>query len=76
MRIQSLLKNTLFYLVLPYFAAISLTACTQGRMLAASFRSTDHFIPLASDKRVLYEPGSEQYALEIAKALAGRGTYR
>ncbi len=35
-------------------------------MVVASLRSTDHFTPLASDKRVLYEPGAETFANEIA----------
>ena len=46
-----------------------LPACSQSRAIIASFRSTDDFIPLSSDKRVLYEPGAETYASEIVLLL-------
>lgn len=39
-----------------------LPACSSARSLVATFRSTDAFVALGSDPRILYEPGAEALA--------------
>jgi len=48
---------------------LPLAACSSMRSLTATFRSTDHFLTLESDTRVLYEPGAETYARELTPLL-------
>jgi hypothetical protein len=62
------LKVPFGYFIL-FTVCMLLTACNQGRMLIASFRSTDNFIPLAADKRIFCEPGAADYGNEIARVL-------
>jgi hypothetical protein len=64
------IRSLTFYFIV-FLLSLLLAACTQGRVVAASLRSTGHFVPLVSDKRVLYEPGAEAYAKEIALLLPG-----
>jgi hypothetical protein len=47
----------------------NLSACGLAQRGVAALRSTDHFVPLQSDRRVLYEPGSEDLAQEVAGVL-------
>ena len=46
-----------------------LSACSSARSLAASFRSTKHFVPLVADDRILFEPGAEAFIQEIPALL-------
>jgi hypothetical protein len=48
------------------FLSITLTSCGQ---IGAFFRSTDHFIALESDNRVLYETDALDIALQVAQNL-------
>lgn len=45
------------------------SGCTLTRSAISSLRSTDHFVPLETDKRVLYEPGAEAFAEQMAELL-------
>ena len=48
----------------------SLTGCcTVIKSAICSFKSTKYFVPLASDNRVIYEPGAEAFAEQMAKLL-------
>jgi hypothetical protein len=48
---------------------LSLSACTTTRSLIAALHSTDHFLSLAPDSRILYEAGAEVNARAIAPLL-------
>jgi hypothetical protein len=63
------MNKTSISLIIVFLISTLLSACSQSRAIIASFRSTDDFIPLSSDKRVLYEPGAETHASEIALLL-------
>jgi len=56
-------------IILVAILVLSLSACSATRSLIASFQSTDHFLTLASDPRVLYEPGAEANARDIVPLL-------
>jgi hypothetical protein len=45
------------------------SGCSVTRSAISSLRSTDHFIPLKTDKSVLYEPGAEAFAEHMAELL-------
>ena len=64
-------KN-LNHLLYVFFIACFLLAssgCSVTRIAISSLRSTDHFVPLETDKRVLYEPGAEAFAEHMAELL-------
>lgn len=48
---------------------ISFASCTPIKAAIAMKKSTEHFIPLKQDSRVLYEKGSEEFAAQISKQL-------
>ena len=52
-------------IILLAMLVLPLSACSATRSLIASFRSTDHFLTLESDARILYEPGAEANARDI-----------
>lgn len=43
--------------------------CTVVKSTICSLRSTDHFISLETDSRVVYEPGAEDFAQQMAHLL-------
>lgn len=43
--------------------------CTVVRTSFHALKSTDHFLPLGADSRVLYEPGAEDFAEQLAESL-------
>ena len=51
------------------FFLLASSGCTVTRSAISSLRSTDHFVPLETDKRVLYEPGAEAFAEKMAELL-------
>jgi len=55
--------------VLPLVAAIALSGCASAPTLQATLKPTDQFIALESDARVLFEPGAQNYAQEVARLL-------
>jgi len=61
-RINVISMNALIIL----FLTISLTSCGQ---LGAFFKSTDHFIELESDKRILYETDALDIALQVEQSV-------
>jgi hypothetical protein len=46
-----------------------LCGCTVARSALCRLKSTDHFLPLETDSRVLYEPGAEDFAAQLAQSL-------
>jgi hypothetical protein len=59
------LLNIIFILVF----LLTSSSCTVTRSAISSLRSTDHFVPLEADPRVLYEPGAEAFAEQMAELL-------
>ena len=60
---------TAIRIILVAVLVLSLSACTTTRSLIASFHSTDHFLNLTPDSRILYEAGAEANAREIVPLL-------
>lgn len=56
---------------LAVLAILSVSSCGSAGTLVATLRSTRHFVPLASDGRVLHEPGAEGHAERIPPLLPG-----
>jgi len=62
--------------------AFSISACTAAKAVIAINKSTDHFIVLENDDRILYEKGAEKFAeivankLDAAVASVEKGQYR
>jgi len=52
------------------YIALSLSGCTIINAVIAMNKSTDHFIPLEADSRVVYETGAESVAKTVAGKLA------
>jgi hypothetical protein len=50
------------YIALLFFTAVFFTGCVAMQIVSAHFASTDHFVTLASDNRIKYEPGAEKFA--------------
>lgn len=48
----------------------SLAGCSSARYLAAATRSTDHFLPLYTEPRLLVEPGGAAFATAVAPHVA------
>ncbi len=46
-----------------------LSGCAAMQIVSAHFASTDHFIALAADNRIKYEPGAENFAALVSLAL-------
>ncbi|MGA2193428.1 MAG: hypothetical protein ABSG42_08660 [Nitrospirota bacterium] len=65
-----------------FFLLATLSNCIAIRGGIAALRSTSDFVPLQSDSRVLYEPGAEEFAAEVAVylpdaiATVEKGLYR
>lgn len=61
---------------------LSISSCTAAKAMVAMHKSTDHFITLKKDRRVVYETGAEKFAEIIADRLDAaidsveRGQYR
>lgn len=53
-------------LALLLVASLSLSACGPARAVVAACRSTDRFVSLNTDPRILYEPGAASFALAAA----------
>lgn len=53
------------------FLILVLSSCATTRGIIGSFRSTAQFKPIASDGRILYEPGAEAFANKVAPFLPG-----
>lgn len=49
--------------------AIAVAGCSNITGAAHYYKSTDRFVPLDADSRVFYEPGAEEFAREVAKAM-------
>jgi hypothetical protein len=64
MMILKLLKTILLSLIV-----IGLCSCSLFRQGLATLRSTSHFLVLESDRRILYEPGTEDLSKEVAEYL-------
>jgi len=62
-------KTVLLQIILLAVLVLLLSACSATRSLIASFRSTGHFLTLKADTRVLYEPGADANAREVALLL-------
>lgn len=56
-------------IIILIFAAISITSCTATKAVIAMNKSTNQFIALDQDKRVLYEKGARKYAETVASKL-------
>jgi hypothetical protein len=67
--------NTMVNKVLPLqiihiaILLLPLMGCSSIRSLMATFHSTDHFLTIDSDTRILYEPGAEANARELVPLL-------
>ena len=59
------LLHVLFIVVL----LLTSSNCSVTRRAISSLRSTDHFVPLEAEPRVLYEPGAEAFAQQMADLL-------
>jgi hypothetical protein len=49
---------------------IGICGCNLSRQALATLKSTSHFFVLASDRRILYEPGAEDLSKEVAEYLS------
>ncbi len=49
---------------------VSISGCGLTRRTVAALRSTENFVPLEADKRVMYEPGAEDLAHEVDGSLS------
>jgi hypothetical protein len=47
------------------FCLLVLSGCSQANMGMSFFRSTDDFVSLKNDERILYESGAENYAMRL-----------
>jgi len=69
-------------IIILIFVALSISSCTAAKAVVAMNKSTDHFIVLEKDKRVVYEAGAEKFAEIVADKLDAaidsveRGQYR
>jgi len=50
-------------------AMLGVSGCSATRAVVAHFQSPSGFVPLAADPRVVYEPGAESFAREVAPFL-------
>jgi hypothetical protein len=66
------MEKTRDYLLPALFIVIFIltsSSCSVTRSAISSLRSTDHFVPLEAEPRVLYEPGAEAFAEQMAALL-------
>ncbi len=61
-----LINKGFFKIVVILVIILSIFGCRLVRTGLALLKSKAHFIPLESDKRVLYEPGAEEFARRVA----------
>lgn len=61
--------NLLISVVVLSILSILLTGCSFSNRVMTLFTSTDHFIQVPGDNRVLYEPGAENHAQKISALL-------
>jgi hypothetical protein len=61
---RPILHTLLVCILLPCFCG-----CAVVRSSFCSLKSTDHFLPLETDSRVLHEPGAEDFAEQLAALL-------
>ena len=54
--------------------AFIMTSCSSTKAVVAINKSTDQFIVLQKDKRILYEKGAIENAKTIAKKLSSQST--
>ena len=52
-----------------FLAVMFMTSCAATQIVSAHFASTDHFVSLAADNRIKYEPGAENFAALVSPAL-------
>jgi hypothetical protein len=62
-------RNHLLHVFFIVCFLLASSGCSVTRSAISSLRSTDHFVPLETDKRVLYEPGAEAFAEQMAALL-------
>jgi hypothetical protein len=62
-------KHRIFHLILVGMLLLCFCGCTVVKSSFCSLKSTNHFIPLEADSRVLYEPGAEGFAEQLAQSL-------
>jgi hypothetical protein len=67
--VRKISKRHIILLVIVCVLIVGFAAISQTFIGKALFKSTKHFIPLDSDSRVLYEPGSEENAMKISSLL-------
>ncbi len=56
-------------IIILIFVALSVTSCTAAKAVVAMNKSTNQFIALEQDKRILYEKGAEKYAQTVANKI-------
>ncbi len=56
-------------IIILIFVALSITSCTAAKAVVAMNKSTNQFIALEQDKRILYEKGAEKYAETVANKI-------
>ncbi|MEY4728984.1 MAG: hypothetical protein RL020_142 [Pseudomonadota bacterium] len=57
------------FVALLVLSAVFITGCAAMQIVSAHFASTEHFIFLAEDKRIRYEPGAEKFAALVKPSL-------
>ncbi len=62
-------RNYLLHVLFIIVFLLTCSSCSVTRSAISSLRSTDYFVPLETDKRVLYEPGAEKFAQQMAELL-------
>jgi hypothetical protein len=62
-------RDHLLHIILIVVFLLTSSGCTVTRSAICSLRSTDHFVPLEAEPRVLYEPGAEAFAQQMAELL-------
>jgi len=62
-------RNHLFHVFFIVLFFLISSSCSVTRSAISSLRSTDHFVPLETETRVLYEPGAEAFAEQMAELL-------
>ncbi|HEY3309221.1 MAG TPA: hypothetical protein VGJ93_12265 [Desulfuromonadaceae bacterium] len=53
-----------------FILAANITGCSLLRSSISTLKSTDHFVPMTTDRRVLSEPGADDVAVVVAADLA------
>jgi len=63
------MRHRILHLFLVGILLACFCGCSVVRTSLYSLKSTDHFLPLETDSRVLYEPGAEDFAEQLAESL-------